>query len=320
MAYKTKRDLTALFIILLAAIAWAVLKGSVDLTWQELLLKENRQILNMRLARIMLAIIAGSGLAVSGAALQAILRNSLAEPYLLGTSSGAGLGAVLAIITGLGGIYIPLAAFAGSLLSMALVYNAARQKSRLPAQSLVLSGVIVSTALAGVIVFLVSVSGKEVLHSITWWLWGSLEVFDINLLSVIGLAVSISIAAIFVFSQDLNAVSIGEEEAAHLGIRIEEIKKLVFVITSFITAALICVCGMIGFVGLIVPHIMRYVVGPNHKVLIPASCIGGAAFMVICDTISRTICSPTEIPIGVITAVIGAPVFIILLKRNQRMN
>jgi iron complex transport system permease protein len=320
MNYRVKRNIIALVMIFFAAIVWAVLKGSVDIPWQSLFLKTNRQILDMRLARIMLAVITGSGLAVSGAALQAILRNSLAEPYLLGTSSGAGLGAVLAIITGISGIFVPLAAFAGALISMVLVYSIARQNNRLPAQSLVLSGVIVSTALSGVIVFLVSISGKETLHSMIWWLWGSFEVFDINLLAVVGLAVSFSVAAIFMLSQDLNAISIGEEEAVHLGIKTEMIKKATFIITSFITASLICVCGMIGFVGLIIPHIMRHVVGPNHRALIPASCIGGAAFMVICDTISRTVCPPVEIPIGVITAVIGAPIFIILLKRGQKVN
>ncbi|MFH1190527.1 MAG: iron ABC transporter permease [Candidatus Omnitrophota bacterium] len=320
MAYKPKRDLTALLAVLSAAIVWAVLKGSVDLTWRELLLAQNRQILDMRIARIALAIITGSGLAVSGAALQAILRNSLAEPYLLGTSSGAGLGAILAIMAGISVIFIPLAAFAGALLTMALVYGIARQNSRLPAQSLVLSGVIVSTAVSGVIVLLISMSDKDMLHSMVWWLWGSLAVFDAGLLLMVGLAVSVSIAAIFVLSQDLNAVSIGEDEAAHLGVRIERVNKFIFIAASFITASLICVCGMIGFVGLIIPHIMRYVVGPNHKALIPASCIGGAAFMVACDTISRTVSPPAEIPIGVITAVIGAPIFMVLLKRGQKVN
>jgi iron complex transport system permease protein len=169
-------------------------------------------------------------------------------------------------------------------------------------------------------VFMISLSGNEVLHSATWWLWGSLEVSDLGLLSLIAVIVTACVLAILMLSQDLNAISIGEEEALHLGIKIEAVKTILFILTSLITACLVCICGMIGFVGLIIPHTARMIVGPNHKTLIPAACIGGAAFMVICDTIARTAFSPAEIPIGVITSIIGAPIFIILLKRNQRVR
>lgn len=305
---------------LFTAIAWGIFKGSVNFTPSELFLRENRQILNLRLARIALAIIAGGGLAVAGTALQAILRNALAEPYLLGTSSGAGLGAVLALILNVYNPYLPAAAFLGAIVSMGLVYGIARQNNKIPVQSLILSGVIVSIALSGVMVFLISLSGNEVLHSATWWLWGSLDVSDIRLLSTIATIVTLCVLGILMLAQDLNAISIGEEEAVHLGIKIESVKAVLFLLTSLITACLVCICGMIGFVGLIIPHTARLIVGPNHRVLIPAACIGGAAFMVICDTIARTVFSPAEIPIGVITSIVGAPVFIILLKRNQRVS
>jgi iron complex transport system permease protein len=317
MNLSLKRKITLLFIVLFITVCLGILKGSVNISPNELFLKGNQPILYLRLSRILIAVIAGCGLAVSGIVLQAILRNSLAEPYLLGTSSGAGLGAVIAIIIGVSRIYLPVAAFIGAILSIILVYNLAKQNNKIPEQSLILSGVIVSVALSAIIVFLISISGNEALHGMTWWLWGSFQVYDLKLLSVVSLIVLLGIAAIYIFSQDLNAISIGEEEATHLGIDVESVKKILILITSLITASLVCICGIIGFVGLMIPHMMRLVVGPNHKILIPTTAVAAAIFMVVCDTLSRTIFPPLEIPIGVITAILGAPVFIILLKRKQ---
>ena len=317
MNQRLRKKILVLFVILIFAILSGIFKGSVNIAFSELLLKANQPILNLRLLRILLGIVAGSGLAVSGIVLQAILRNSLAEPYLLGTSSGAGLGAVIAIMIGISGIHLPLAAFIGAILSIILVYNLAKQNNRIPEQSLILSGVIVSVALSAIIVFLISISGNEALHGITWWLWGSLQVYDFKLLFIVSLIVFFGVAVIYIFSQDLNAISVGEEEAIHLGIDIEFVKKILILITSLITASLVCICGIIGFVGLIIPHMMRLIVGPNHKILIPSTCLAAAIFMVVCDTISRTLLPPLEIPIGVITAIFGAPTFIFLLKRKQ---
>src|SRR3989338_1352074 len=317
---KISLKISLLLIILIVAILLAITNGSVNIPLSELLLKENWQVLYLRILRILVAIIAGSGLAVSGIGLQAILRNPLAEPYLLGTSSGAGLGAVIAIILGISSIYLPLAAFFGAILSIILVYQLAKQGSRIPVQSLILSGVIVSIALSGIMVFLISVSPNEALHGIMWWLWGSLQFYDPKLLLLVGMVVALGTFAVFIFSQDLNAISIGDEEAIHLGINTETIKKILFFITSLITAGIVSICGVIGFVGLIIPHLTRLIVGPNHKTLIPASCVCAAAFMVICDIFSRTLFTPLEIPIGIITAFLGAPVFIILLKIKQRVK
>ncbi|NQT46947.1 MAG: iron ABC transporter permease [Candidatus Omnitrophica bacterium] len=309
-----------LFLILIASISFGICKGSADIPLARLFLQANRQILYLRSARILLAILAGAGLSVCGTTLQAILRNPLAEPYLLGTSSGAGLGAVLAIILGISGIYLPFAAFAGALLSMVIVYNLAKDNKKVPVQSLILSGVIVAIALSGIIVFLISISADEALHGMMWWLLGSLQVYQLNLLFIVGGIVLFGVISIAVLSQDLNAISLGEEEAVHLGIDIEKIKKILFVITALMTGAIVSVSGMIGFVGLIIPHMMRSIVGPNHKVLLPAACLGGAAFLVLCDTISRTIFVPVEIPIGVITSLVGAPIFMVLLKRRQKIR
>lgn len=317
---RLKKILVLLFLFLIAALGTAIIKGAVDIPLKQLLFKENRTILNLRLLRIAAAVLAGSGLAVSGIALQAILRNPLAEPYLLGTSSGAGLSAVIAVILGISRIYMPLAAFLGAVGSIIIVYTLSRQGPKVADKSLILSGVIISVAFSSVIVFLVTLFGNETMHEMNWWLWGSLQVYDYKLLIVAAIPVVLGIALIYIFSQDLNAISMGEEEAIHLGVDAQNIKKIIILITALITASLICICGIIGFVGLIVPHIMRLVVGPNHKALIPATCLAASVFMIACDTLARTLFSPLEIPIGVITAIIGAPVFIILLKRAKRSS
>lgn len=320
MNLSNRKKLLILFFILLASIALGVYYGSVKIPLGEIFSQANRNILQLRLARIMLGLLAGAVLGVSGAVLQAILRNPLAEPYLLGTSSGAGLGAALGIFLGLSVSLLPLAAFAGALLSIILVYNLAKQNGRISAQSLILSGVIVAIAISGLIVFLVSISSNQALRGILWWLLGSLEVYNFKLLLIVGSIVSLGIVPIFILSQDLNAISIGEEEAIHLGIEIETVKKILFVITALVTGALVSITGIIGFVGLIIPHMMRMVVGPNHKILIPATCLAGAAFLILSDTLARSLFPPVEISIGVITSLVGAPIFIFLLRREQRVK
>jgi len=315
---RLKNSILGLLLLLCVAVIFGLIKGAAQIPLANLLLKENQAILSMRGLRVLTAILAGSGLAVSGIALQAILRNPLAEPYLLGTSSGAGLGAVIALIIGVSRLYMPLAAFLGAILSIVLVYNLASEGNRIVDKSLILAGVIVSIAFSSIIVFLVSIYGNEALHEVGWWLWGSLQVYDYRLVFLVGIPVVLGVITIYIFAQDLNAISMGEEEAMHLGIDTQNVKKMLILITALITASLICICGIIGFVGLIVPHMMRLLVGPNHKVLIPTTCLAASVFMVACDVFSRTLFAPVEIPIGVITAIIGAPVFIILLKRGRR--
>ncbi len=320
MNLSNQKKILILFLILLVGIALGICYGSVKIPLRELFSQANRNILQLRLARIVLGLLAGAGLGISGTVLQAILRNPLAEPYLLGTSSGAGFGAALGIFLGLSASFLPLTAFAGALLSIILVYNLARQNGRISAQSLILSGVIVAIAVSGLIVFLVSISSNQALRGILWWLLGSLEIYNFKLLLIVGAIVGLGIVPIFILSQDLNAISIGEEEAIHLGIEIETVKKILFVVTALITGALVSVTGIIGFVGLIIPHMMRMVVGPNHKILIPATCLAGAAFLILSDTLARSLFPPIEISIGVITSLVGAPIFIFLLRREQRVK
>jgi len=319
MNKRLKKILILLSVLLILTVIFGLVNGSVQIPVDKLFEGRNRVIFQMRLLRIIAAILAGSGLAVSGIVLQSILKNPLAEPYLLGTSSGAGLASVAAVILGFSRVYMPLAAFIGAISSIVLVYALAHEGRRLSDKSLILSGVIISVAFSAVIVFLISLFGDRALHEMSWWLWGSLQVYDWHLLAIVAFPVIAGIALIYVFSQDLNAVSLGEEEATHLGIDIPKIKNILILITALITASLVCICGIIGFVGLIVPHMMRLIVGTNHKVLIPTACLAASIFMVACDVFSRTIFSPVEIPIGVITAIVGTPLFIILLRRKERI-
>jgi iron complex transport system permease protein len=314
----SNKTLIFLFLLFILTVFLGLSQGSVSIPFTELFSENNKLIFYLRLLRVLLCIIAGSGLAVAGIVLQAILRNPLAEPYLLGTSSGAGLGAVIAVLAGISGMYLPLAAFIGALFSVTLVYAFARQQRTLPAPSLILSGVIVSIAFSGITVFLIYLSPNEALHGLMWWLWGSTQVLDMHLLLLVAIVVVGCIICVATLSQDLNAISIGEEEAHHLGIDVEVIKRILIVLTAIITAALVCICGTIGFVGLIIPHMTRLLFGPNHRTLIPASCLVASIFMIACDCISRVAIPFTEVPIGIITSIIGAPVFIALLRRNQR--
>jgi len=315
--------LLALGLFLIISAVFCVMMGPAKISPLQLLRPENYAILNLRIYRILLGMVAGAGLGVAGAILQGLLRNPLAEPYILGISSGAGFGAALAMALGLTSVpfligLVPLAAFIGAILTMMLVYSLAKVGGKLPVQTLILAGVIVGTVLSSLLIFTITVSGSKVLHSALWWLLGNLQIFDTQLLITVSIIALAGTAGAHFFSRELNAIALGEEEAIHLGIEIERIKKILFVITSLITAAVVSACGIIGFVGLIVPHTMRLIVGPNHRILIPASALGGAIFLILCDCLARTVMSPTEIPIGVITALMGGPFFLVLLRKKLK--
>lgn len=272
----------------------------------------------LRLPRIILAIIAGFGLSVSGVVFQALLRNPLADPYILGTSSGAALGGVLAIALGLGAsIYnISFSAFVFALLTLFIVYQLAQQNGKMPVQNLLLAGVIVNTFLSGVVTLIMSMNRQE-LYSIMFWIMGSLSQADNKAIWLGGLTVLLLSGVVTLMSRYLNIITLGEEKAQSLGVPVELMRKILFVIVSLIIAILVSICGMIGFVGLIIPHISRLLVGPDHKVLLPVSGLLGAIFLLLCDVLARTIAIPLEIPIGVITALAGAPFFLYLLRRKR---
>jgi iron complex transport system permease protein len=311
-----------MLILLLAAMILSCFIGSVNISLSRLLSPELRSILFLRFSRAALAGIAGASLAVVGAILQGLLRNPLADPYVLGISSGAGLGAVAAIVLGLssffGFISVPLFAFLGGIATIFFVYFLSRKASRIGTEDLVLSGVITAAMLSGIIMYFVSSTEKEGLHSAMWWLLGNTQIFDIRLLIAVASVSLIGIILSILLARNLNIMSLGEQEAITTGLNTERIKFIFFIISSVMTAAVVSVCGMIGFVGLIIPHMSRRVVGPEHSRVIPHAALLGAAFLILCDILARRITAPVELPIGVVTAVIGAPFFIFLLKRSRR--
>jgi iron complex transport system permease protein len=282
---------------------------------------ESSIILELRLPRTISGILVGAALSLAGAVLQALLRNPLADPFVLGISSGAAVGAVLAILVGLGstflGIYaVPGAAFGGALLTLLLVYFIARVEGRIPTQTMLLSGVIVSSFFSAIIMFLISVTSNEQIHSVMFWLMGNLEYSASQSLGVIFLYFLVGSAVLFFLAKDLNILVLGEETASELGVEVERVKKIAFVFASLITGAVVSVSGLIGFVGLVVPHVVRMIWGPDHRFLLPASALMGAMLLVVADTIARTVLAPSEIPVGVVTAMGGAPFFVYLLRKK----
>jgi iron complex transport system permease protein len=306
------------FGILVFASFLAITKGAVKIPLSEFFSEQYRAIIFLRFWRVFLAFIVGAGLAVSGVVLQALLRNPLAEPYLLGTSGGAGLAAVVGVGLGVSYLWLPGIAFLGAIGAVSLVYLIAQHQNRISQQSLILSGVIISVFLSAIIVAIITLSPDEVMHGLSWWLWGSLRLYHPGLIVFVSAITFICIFILYGFSHELNALSLGEEEALHLGVDIEKVKKALFLLTSLITAAIVSVSGVIGFVGLLIPHATRLIIGSNHKILIPLSVMTAASFMIICDLLARTVVAPIEIPIGVITALLGAPLFITLLKKTNK--
>lgn len=312
MRTKKARKISALlFLLLCASAVFCVLTGPVQLT---------DRIFMIRVCRVIFGIIVGAGLAACGTVFQSMLRNPLAEPYVLGVSSGAGLGVVMfATFFGVSAI-LPVAGFVGAVATIFVVYNLSRIGSKVPAQSMLLSGVVINIVFSSLILFFISIAKRPVLHDVTWWLLGNLQIFDVRLVAAAAFCVLAGIIVFVFYSRELNAIAIGEEEAMHLGIDVEAVKKILFIVTSLITAALVATCGLVGFVGLIVPHIARYIVGPDHKVSIPIAAILGAIFIILGDALGRILVQPTEIPIGVITSFLGGPFFIILLRKSRRIK
>ena len=300
-----------LSLILFLACALAMVTGPVELS---------KNIFMLRLVRILLGITAGAGLATCGVVFQAILRNPLAEPYVLGVSSGAGLGAVVIAVLFGSAVFLPIPAFLGAAITVFLVYNLSRIGGRITIQSLLLSGVVINIIFSSLILFFISTAKNPVLHDATWWLLGNLQIFDIRLLiAVVGMT-ALGIFVSLYYTRELDALCIGEEEAIHLGIDTERVKKVLFIATSLVTAGLISACGLIGFVGLIIPHLARLIVGPNHKALIPTSALLGAVFLILSDILARMIMRPIEIPLGVITSLLGGPFFLFLLRKSLRVK
>lgn len=275
----------------------------------------------VRFPRVLVAALAGTALAASGTVMQGMFRNPMADPGLLGISSGAGLGAVLAIKLGLAALSIfimPLFAFVGAFLAILVVYILSYRKGRVPVLLLILSGIAISTFLGAITNIVLTLSYDYQVKEFLFWSTGGLDGRRWEHVQLVALPIVISVALMFFYSRDLNVLLMGEEEAKSVGLNTAKTRTILLILISIATASAVCVSGAISFVGLIVPHIMRLVVGPNHKILLPASAIGGAIFLVVCDLISRVVAIPYELGVGIITALVGAPYFLYLLLRSKK--
>ena len=274
----------------------------------------------LRIPRVLLGMLVGSALAAAGALFQALFRNPMADPAIIGVSSGAALGAVLAILLGggvlLGGIAVPLAGFAGALVVAALVYRLGRIGPSVQVGTLLLAGIAVAAVLSAVISLIMSYSGEQV-RSIYFWLLGGLAGRGWEALAAAAPLVVIGLALSVFSARDLNAMALGEERAAQLGVEVERFKRRTLATGALLAAAAVSVAGVIGFIGLMTPHILRLFLGSEHRRLLPAVVIGGAAFMVLADLAARTILAPEEVPVGALTALLGGPFFLYLLRRER---
>jgi len=271
----------------------------------------------IRLPRVFLATLVGAALSLGGLVFQALLRNPLAEPYILGISSGSGIGAILGILGGLSPFPgVSLAAFAGSMATLSLLLFMTSGKTMLKKNVLLLSGVMVNAFCAAFIMFLISITQDDRLHNIIFWLMGDLSMADLPQVWLLAAVVIPSAVLIFCLSNTMNLFLMGRELAQTMGVNIKFITATLLVATSIMVSATVAACGPIGFVGLVIPHLLRLIVGPDHRVLVPACLLGGSAYVVLCDILARTLPEQGEMPAGVITAMIGAPLFIILLKKS----
>jgi len=275
-----------------------------------------------RLPRVLLAAIVGIALSASGGAYQALLRNPLADPYILGVAGGAALASVMALALGAPGTVVSIAAFIGAGFAMMIIFSLARTRGRLPVHTLLLTGVVFNAFCFAVILFLNAVVRMEQAYQILFMLIGNLEVVDIRTVVMTAFFVLAGFALLCSVADRMNVLSLGDDQACALGVDVERLRWIIFFASSLMVGAAVAVAGLIGFVGLFVPHAVRLVVGADHRLLIPASGLVGAAFLVAADTAARTALMSTDyatqLPVGVITALIGAPAFMWLLKKQLK--
>ncbi|MDO8942556.1 MAG: iron ABC transporter permease [Desulfobacterales bacterium] len=273
----------------------------------------------IRLPRALLAALAGGTLSLGGLVFQALLRNPLAEPYILGVSGGSAIGAIIGILLGLSRFPgVSVCAFLGSLATLVLIVAMSSGPSVLKKDALLLSGVMVNAFCAAVIMFLVSMTQDARLHNIIFWLMGDLSSADGRTVVVVAAILAPCFGIIFLFSHAMNLLLMGNEMARSMGLHLRSVTVALLVVTSLMVSAIVSYSGLIGFVGLVIPHLLRFVWGPDHRVLVPACILGGGAYLTACDILARSLSDQGEMPAGVITALIGAPLFIFLLKKTRR--
>ncbi len=295
--------------------AWRALLGRADGAAADIVLR-------VRLPRVVFAALVGASLSVSGALFQALLRNPLADPFILGVSGGAALGGILALslggVLGLGYAAVPPAAFAGAIGATLLLFAVAGGRGRLSPTTLLLTGVVFNAFASAAIVFLASIAGLAEGTRIFLWLIGNLSDGRFEVAAWVALFLALGLGCAVWLARDLDLLALGEEPAAQLGVEVERAKRVLLVATSLMVGAAVSVAGLVGFVGLIIPHLLRLVFGPGHRLLVPAAALGGATFLVLCDAAARTALSGGELPVGAITALAGGPLFLWLLRRPAR--
>jgi len=282
---------------------------------------EETIVVEIRLPRVLGAAHVGAGLATAGVVFQAIFRNSLADPFVIGASSGASLGAALAILLGVGSLTlgsaaVPILAFTFSVGTVFLVMGISRTGPRIPTTSLLLAGIAVSVVISAIVALIILISDEGV-KGLFFWLLGGFTLMDWKQMGMAGPAMAVATLTIYLLARDLNILILGEETAVTLGMDAEKMKKLLVILASLVTAISVSISGVIGFVGLIIPHLVRLLVGPDHRILIPASLITGGTFLVLADAAARMVLLPAELPVGVITALTGGPFFVYLLRSKR---
>jgi iron complex transport system permease protein len=320
---KARLKVVLFFLALLFLLALSMLLGPSGIGIPDTQSASGNAIISLRFSRLLMGMMTGAALSASGVVFQALLRNPLAEPYVLGVSGGAGLGATLSILAGSGifvSLGLPVVAFIAAVVTLIMVYSIASQGSsgHPSVYSLILSGVIVSSICSSVIMFLVSTASVEGMHNVIWWMLGSLQPVSsaqqqLSLVLILG-----ALGGIWLLSPRLNALALGREMAHYQGIAADFVLVAGLLLATLLAATAVSLSGMIGFVGLIVPHVMRAFFGPDHRKLVPLAALGGGTFLVVCDALARTLLAPIEIPVGVVTALAGGPFFLIILQRRMK--
>ncbi|MBP2000530.1 iron complex transport system permease protein [Paenibacillus shirakamiensis] len=298
-----------------------ILGQGISIDWSP---SSEQIVLNVRLPRIVLGMLVGASLALAGAAFQGVLRNPLADPFTLGVSSGSSLGAAVLIFFGwqyslIGALTLPAVAFFSGVITLWIVLWLAKEKGKIPTESLILSGVVMQSFLGAVVAFLTAMS-KKTINEILYWTLGSLSLRGWSYTAILFPYVIVGLVVLWSYARRLNLLALGEREASHSGLDVERTKFIVLVVATLLTATAVSVSGVIGFVGLVVPHMIRMVTGPDYRLIVPLSAICGGIFMMWSDLAARMVLAPTEIPLGIITAFLGAPFFAYLLCRNKKQR
>jgi len=317
-----------LLLVLLLSLSFSLFMGPTAIPIKEILraltgggdTTARTIVLEIRLPRLFMALLCGTALSTAGVIFQALLRNPLADPYLLGVSSGAALGAVSGMVLGLAALHqalIPLTAFAGGALAVAAVYTLARSDGGLPPHTLILAGVIISSLCSALVLFLNVMMEARQLQGALFWIMGSLAAPVAGYLGPVTLAVLAGTGLSLFGAMKMNLLTQGDEVAASLGLEVEREKKILFFAACLMTAAVVSMTGLIGFVGLVVPHAARMIFGSDHRLVLPAAAVLGSSLLLLSDLAARTLLAPAELPVGVVTALIGAPFFLYLLKTRK---